>query len=75
MLWILDSHTGNVGYKAINLFQFNSIVNNAKKPRAPESAGPGETAQFAHCLIRLCLVHVSTYFWLIWNIKHAPIVL
>ena len=26
---------GSVGYKAINLFQFNSIVNSAKKRRGP----------------------------------------
>ena len=42
---------GNVGYKAINIFQFNSIVNSAKKRGAPQRAGPGAIAQFAHCLI------------------------
>ena len=50
----LFKFAGDVGYKVLNLFQFNSIVNSAKKRGAPQSAGPGATAQFAHCLIRPC---------------------
>ena len=38
----LFKFAGDVGYKVLNLFQFNSIVNSAKKRGAPQSEGPGQ---------------------------------
>ena len=42
ILILLFKFAGNVGYKVINLFQFNSIVNSAKKRGAPKARGPGQ---------------------------------